>query len=184
MCVRQRLSHPRPAAIEQHVTCCLPFHSGGGGPGQVQYGGGGSSCLRPRLCVVSWPHIAPELPSRAADWRGVLPLNTADLTPQCVCSTTALHYCCCAVVFLSTESAVAKEAPDKNADLAISENVLWQDGSIGNFITDPEPEAADAFGRQNFVGQMAAASAGMSGNASHGNTAGTSVLYSILEVLS
>lgn len=87
-------------------------------------------------------------------------------------------------MFLSTESAVAKEAPDGNADLAISENVLWQDGSIGNFITDPEPEAADAFGRQKFVGQMAAASAGMSGNALHGKTAWSSVLYSTLEVIS
>ena len=60
---------------------------------------------------------------------------------------------------------------------------MWQDGSIGSFITDPEPEAADAFGRQNFVGQMAAASAGMSGDDLHGNTAWNCVLYSILEAL-
>lgn len=78
---------------------------------------------------------------------------------------------------------MAKQAPDRNADLALSENVVWQDGSIGSFITDPEPEAADAFGRQNFVGQMAAASAGMSGNILYGHVAWNSVLYSILEAL-
>lgn len=39
---------------------------------------------------------------------------------------------------------------------------MQQDGSVGNFLTEEEAEAADAFGRQNFMGQMSAASAGMS----------------------
>ncbi len=38
---------------------------------------------------------------------------------------------------------------------------MQQDGSVGNFLTEEEAEAADAFGRQNFMGQMSAASAGM-----------------------
>ncbi len=73
-------------------------------------------------------------------------------------------------------------APDGHADLTLSNHVIWQDGSIGNFITDPELEAADAFDRQHFVGQMAAASAGMSVDNGLGHTAPLFVLYSVLKV--